>query len=277
MSAGTLERPARFAGTWYPDAPQGLATMIDAALERGREGAPAPVAARVVVAPHAGYRYSLAIAAAAYARVVVPEVVVVLCPNHTVPPPIVSAWPGGAWTTPFGRVPVDADLVARLRAECPLVVAETGAHEDEHAVELHLPILQRLRAGRPLSVVPVVVAAPAASDLLALGDALARVLSGRDDVLIVASTDMNHQEPADVSRVKDQHALDALLALDPTRLLSTCAAERISMCGVRPTAVAIQAALGLGATRAELVRYGHSGEVSGDLRRVVGYAGVIIH
>lgn len=276
MSARSLERPARFAGSWYPGAPADLAAMIDAALARGRDGALPAAAARVVVAPHAGYRYSLSIAAAAYARVVVPEVVVVLCPNHTVPPPIVSAWPGGAWHTPLGAVPVATDLVERLRAECPLVEAETGAHDDEHAVELHLPLLQRLRAGRPLSIVPVVVAAPATSDLLALGDALARVLLGRDDVLIVASTDMNHQEPADVSRVKDQRALDALLALDPARLLATCAAERISMCGVRPTAAAVQAARALGATRAELVRYGHSGEVSGDLGRVVGYAGVII-
>lgn len=275
MSAPAPVRPARFAGTWYPGAPAELAATIDAALARGAGGV-TPAPARVVVAPHAGYRYSLEVAAAAYARVVVPEVVVVLCPNHTVPPPVVSVWPGGAWRTPLGEVPLALDLVERLRAESPLVVAETDAHEDEHAVELHLPILQRCRADRPLSIVPVVVAAPGADDLLALGDALGRALAGRDDVLIVASTDMNHHEPADVSRVKDQHALDALLALDPTRLLMTCAAQRISMCGVRPTAVAIQAAKALGATRAELVRYGHSGEVSGDLRRVVGYASVVI-
>lgn len=276
MSVGApLVRPARFAGTWYPDAPAALASLIDAALERGATDQP-PAPARAVIAPHAGYRYSLAIAAAAYARVVVPEVVVILCPNHTVPPPIVSVWPAGAWRTPLGEVPLAVDLIERLRAESPLIVAETGAHEDEHAVELHLPILQRLRAGRPLSIVPVVVAAPATRDLLALGEALARAVASRDDVLIVASTDMNHQEPADVSRVKDQRALDAVLALDPARLLSTCAAERITMCGVRPTAVALQAARLLGATTAELVRYGHSGEVSGDLRRVVGYAGVVV-
>lgn len=276
MSVGApLVRPARFAGTWYPDAPAALASLIDAALERGATDQP-PAPARAVIAPHAGYRYSLAIAAAAYARVVVPEVVVILCPNHTVPPPIVSVWPAGAWRTPLGEVPLAVDLIKRLRAESPLIVAETGAHEDEHAVELHLPILQRLRAGRPLSIVPVVVAAPATRDLLALGEALARAVASRDDVLIVASTDMNHQEPADVSRVKDQRALDAVLALDPARLLSTCAAERITMCGVRPTAVALQAARLLGATTAELVRYGHSGEVSGDLRRVVGYAGVVV-
>jgi AmmeMemoRadiSam system protein B len=249
--------------------------MIDSALARaGFTGTPAP--ARLIVAPHAGYRYSLAIAAAAYARVVVPEVVIVLCPNHTVPPPIVSAWPAGVWRTPLGPVPVDADLVERLRAAWPQLVTETAAHRDEHAVELHLPILQRLRAGRPLSLVPIVVAAPRLDDLLALGDALARTIAGRDDVLIVASTDMTHHEPAAAARVKDQHALDAVLALDPARLLATCTKERISMCGVRPTTAALEAAKALGATTAELARYGHSGEVSGDDTSVVAYAAVVV-
>lgn len=277
MSARAQERPARFAGSWYPDRPDALSSLIDSALARaGRGATAAPAPARVVVAPHAGYRYSLAIAAAAYARVVVPEVVIVLCPNHTVPPPIVSVWPAGVWHTPLGPVPVDADLVASLRAACPLLQAETAAHVDEHAVELHLPILQRLRAGRLLSLVPIVVAAPRLEDLLALGDALARTVAGRDDVLIVASTDMTHHEPAAAARVKDQRALDAVLALDPARLLATCTAERISMCGVRPTTAALQAAKALGATTAELACYGHSGEVSGDDTSVVGYAGVVI-
>ncbi|MCO5172078.1 MAG: AmmeMemoRadiSam system protein B [Planctomycetes bacterium] len=273
MTALAPERPARFAGAWYPDGAEALAACVDAALAAARDGAPAP--ARAVVAPHAGYRYSLPIAAAAYARVVVPEVVVVLCPNHTVPPPIVSAWSGGPWRTPLGAVAVAADLLERLRAASPLVVAEARAHRDEHAVELHLPLLQRLRAGRPLRVAPVVVAAPRTEDLLALGDALADAIGG-DDVLVVASSDMNHHEPADVTRRKDERALRPLLALDPAGLLAACEAERVSMCGVRPTAVALQAARRLGATRAELARYGHSGEVSGDDRRVVGYAGVVV-
>lgn len=273
MRAAPVDRPARFAGTWYPDGPAALSSSISGALAAAG-GAPAP--ARAVVAPHAGYRYSLSIAAAAYARVEVPEVVVVLCPNHTVPPPIVSAWPAGTWRTPLGAVPVAADLVERLRAACPIVEAETRAHLREHAVELHLPILQHLRAGRPLSIVPIVVAAPDLADLLALGDALAQVLAGRDDVLLVASTDMTHHEPAAAARTKDQHALEAVLALDPARLLRTCEDEDISMCGVRPTTAALQAARRLGATTAELARYGHSGEVTGDDRDVVAYASVIV-
>src|SRR5262245_12009187 len=96
-------RPARFAGSWYPGERDELVETI-----RGyTPGTATRARARAVVAPHAGYRYSGAVAGETYARVAVPRVAIVLCPNHRVPPPIVSVWPGGAWRTPLGeaRVP----------------------------------------------------------------------------------------------------------------------------------------------------------------------------
>jgi hypothetical protein len=267
MPAGL--RPARFAGSWYPGEPDALRDAIQAATP---EVAPGPAVA--VVAPHAGYRYSLAIAAAAYARAEVPPVAVVLCPNHTVPPPIVSVWSRGAWETPLGRVEVDEALAARIVAECPGVVEETGAHLREHAIELQLPLLQVRRAG--LRIVPIVVAAPAPAALEALGLGIARAVGSPREALLVASTDMTHQEPAAAAAAKDRRALARVLELDPRGLLETCRRNAISMCGVRPTAAVLWAARALGARTAELVRYGHSGEVSGDDRSVVGYAGVVI-
>ncbi len=263
-------RPARFAGSWYPGEAEDLRAELEAATPPGAT----PERARLVIAPHAGYRFSLSIAQAAYAQVEVSEVAVVLCPNHTVPPPIVSIWPSGAWETPLGEVPVDAALVERVLAECPGVVADTAAHLREHAVELHLPILRHRRPD--VRVVPIVVAAREADELRRLGEGLARALAGRDDVLLVASTDMSHFEDADSARAKDELAVEHVLALDPDGLLETCTRERISMCGVRPTAAALFAARALGATEASLARYGHSGEVSGDHDHVVGYASFVV-
>lgn len=273
-------RPPRFAGSWYPGEPGPLRAAIDEALDAAGDVAPAP--ARLLVAPHAGYRYSLKIAAAGYARVVVPDAVVVLCPNHRAPPGVVAVWPDGAWRTPLGDLAVDEELAARLVARARAAEvgasADRSAHTDEHAVELHLPLLQRVRErrGQPAPrIVPVVVAARREAELLALGDALAAAI-GAADVLVVASTDMTHHLPADVARAQDERALAALLALDASRLLAVCERERISMCGVRPTVTGLRAALVRGATRAELARYGHSGEVSGDDERVVGYASVVV-
>ncbi len=309
MSAGRGVRPARFAGSWYPGRPDDLAAAVDDALARaptsGATGAwpapppGAPVAAggRVlgVVAPHAGYRYALDVAAAAYARVDVPARVVVLCPNHTVPPPVISVWARGAWETPLGPVPVDEPLADALleacAGACPEARADEGAHLREHAVELHLPLLQRRRAGRPLAVVPVVVAPSGWAGLEAFGRALAQALAGAGaggrEVLVVASTDMNHHEDRGATARKDARALEALLAADPRELVLRCERERISMCGVRPTAAALVAARALGAVAVEPCAHADSGDAAGGrspggageadpAARVVGYASALL-
>lgn len=263
-------RRAAFAGSWYPADPTELTAAIAAALPP--EGAPTP--ALGVIAPHAGYRFSLRIAAETYARVVVPRTALVLCPNHRVPPPIVSVWPGGVWETPCGPVPVDEALVARILDECPGVVAETGAHLREHAVELHLPILRHLQPA--LRVVGMVVAISRPEALRALGEGLARAIGERDDVLLVASTDMTHFEPEAVAAAQDARALARVEALDDAGLLEVCEREEITMCGVRPTAAVIAACRARGATRVERVRYGSSADAGGDRESVVGYAGLVI-
>ena len=92
----------------------------------------------------------------------------------------------------------------------------------------------------------------------------------------MASSDMSHFLGAREARRRDQRALERLLAFDGEGLLERCQAEQISMCGVRPTVVALEAAEALGAAEVELVDYGHSGEVSGDDASVVGYASAIV-
>jgi AmmeMemoRadiSam system protein B len=87
---------------------------------------------------------------------------------------------------------------------------------------------------------------------------------------------MNHYESDAVTRVKDRKAIDQILALDPRKLFETVREEQISMCGYGATVAVMVAAKELGATGAELIRYATSGEVNGDMREVVGYAGMMI-
>jgi len=97
-----------------------------------------------------------------------------------------------------------------------------------------------------------------------------------EPVLIIASTDMTHYESQEDAKKKDQLAIDRILSLDPAGLLDTVKRNNISMCGVIPTTITLVAAKELGATRASLVTYATSGDVSGDYSHVVGYAGLII-
>lgn len=229
--------------------------------------------------PHAGYIYSGPTAAAVFSRIVVPGLVVIVAPNHTGISEAdsgVSLWESGAFRTPLGEVPVDADAAtALLELSGGVVTVDHDAHRAEHAVEVELPFLQMVRAD--VRIVPLVIAWDAWQPARLLGDMLARLVKAAgESVLLLASSDLNHYEPAAVSEKKDARALEAVTALDGEELLARCKRERISMCGRGPAAVVLAAAGMLGAKRAEVVDYRHSGWVSGDNARVVGYAGVVI-
>jgi AmmeMemoRadiSam system protein B len=263
-----MDRDPAVAGRFYPGDPARLAREVDGFLAAAKE----PVRALGLVAPHAGYVYSGAVAGAVYAHVVVPERVIVLGPNHTGAGGDVALWADGSWETPLGKVPVDAALARALLAS-PLVEADPAAHRLEHSLEVQVPFLQRRQ--RRLSIVPLCLGPLGYSACEALGEEVARAASA-GGALVVASSDMSHYLPAAEARARDERALERLLALDPRGLHEVVRREHITMCGFVPATVMLVAALAMGATRADLVRYGHSGETSGDDRSVVGYAGVVV-
>jgi AmmeMemoRadiSam system protein B len=229
------------------------------------------------VVPHAGLVYSGQCAGEVFGRLALPPVIVILAPNHTGPvaSPGASLWREGEFLTPLGAVPVQAEFAARLEAASDLVAHDPMAHEEEHAIEVELPFVQVQAPGS--AIVPLVLAFADPERCERLAAQLAGVVASWDGpVLLVASSDMNHHEPAETGQRKDRVALAQVDRLDGTGLLEVCRRDRISMCGRGPAAVVLGAAKRLGATRAELVDYRHSGEVTGDNARVVGYAGLLL-
>jgi AmmeMemoRadiSam system protein B len=230
------------------------------------------------MAPHAGHRYSGVTAGALFGAVVVPLTCIVLAPNHT---GRCRAREGGSillsrrYQTPLGEMATDVELGDRLvAAAAGLLEDDPSAHAEEHAVEVVLPFIQ---VANPASrLVPIVLGWGDWPRCERLASALHTAIGARADVLVVASSDMNHYAPADVTRRKDALALARLEALDGAGLLETTERERISMCGRIPAACACQMARLAGSTTGEVIAYSHSGAVSGDRDRVVGYAGVLL-
>jgi len=262
-----LREPA-VAGRFYPGSQARLAADVDGFLSPAVER----VAAKGLVAPHAGYVYSGAIAGEVYRRVRIPKRVVILGPNHTGLGAAASLWPGGLWRTPLGEVAIDDGLTDAL-LDAPGVELDDQAHLHEHSLEVQVPFLQRSRP--ELSVAALCLGPLPYRACEALGAALGKAAAAAD-ALVVASSDMSHYVSAAEAREKDRLAIDQLLALDPAGLYEVVRRERISMCGFIPATVMLVAAREMGATRAELIRYGHSGEVSGDDKQVVGYAAIRI-
>lgn len=265
-----MRQPA-VAGTFYPQDKTELLNQ----LSRFFSGVRSPQKRLGVISPHAGYVYSGAIAAQLFSETDLPEQIILLGPNHHGMGSDIALWREGSWATPLGEVPVASSLADHLLQRCPLLEPDQLAHRYEHSIEVQVPLLRYLQP--QLSIVPICLGRGTLDDWLRLGRDIGQaLLDWPQDVLIVASSDMSHFLDEDETRRLDQLALDAALALDPTGLYRTVRDHDISMCGVIPAVVMLEASLIRGATDARLVRYGHSGEVNGDRSRVVGYAGVAI-
>jgi MEMO1 family protein len=273
----TFRQPA-VAGRFYPRDRDTLIRDLGSYLKHGLGSSAdenAPTTALGCVVPHAGYLYSGAVAGAVFARMKVPQCCIVLGPNHTGKGHPLAIMSDGAWQTPLGSLPIDSALANALKQEFPLLIEDSDAHRSEHAIEVELPFLQTCRAD--CTFVPITLGTRQFDILGKLGEALAEVIRKQNyNVLIIASSDMNHYENDAITRAKDHQAIERMLALDPRGLFDTVHREQVSMCGLGPAVVMLTAARHMGATSAELVKYSTSGDVSGDRDRVVGYAGLIV-
>ena len=266
-----MDRKPAVAGSFYPDSGEELEESVRALLEKA-EASPA----LGVISPHAGYTYSGSVAGALFARVGVPDICVILAPNHTgmVSSPF-AVWPDGQWLMPMGRVHVDEEFCGRLLRSCNLAKPDEDAHLREHSIEVQIPFLQAVNPD--VRIVPVVVSSGELRVLQEFGRSLAGVIKETEsEVLVVASSDMTHYESQESAREKDKMALDMIASLNEAGLLSIVAENNITMCGVAPTVAMMACCKELGASEAGLVRYQTSGDITGDFLRVVGYAAIII-
>ena len=264
-------RPPAVAGLFYPADPESLQRDVRRFLPMNSTRTRAFGA----IVPHAGYVYSGPVAGAVYARLEIPRVVVILCPNHTGRGAAAALDPSEAWRTPLGDVPLARPLADRILDLAPAVSEDSRAHAREHSLEVQLPFLKYLRPD--VEIVPLCLGEPSLPLCREVGEALARLIREESDpLLVLASSDMNHYEPRSVGHAKDDLALDRIGELDPDGLFETVLARSISMCGFLPATALLVAARAAGAKRAEVVSRRDSGDETGDPSSVVGYAGVVV-
>lgn len=265
-----LRKPA-VDGSFYPASPEMLGKEVRALITEEVE----KEHALGVVSPHAGYVYSGKVAGEVLSAVTITSTVIVLGVNHRGIGSKASIITSGQWETPLGLIDIDGALAGSILKKSSVLADDPDAHAYEHSLEVQLPFLQVLRP--EFKLVPITFQRLNYDACAAVASAIAGAVadSGRD-VLIVASNDMTHFEPADAAESKDRLAIDHILNLDPAGLLKTVREHRISMCGVIPTTVMLVACKAMGATRARLVRYTNSGAVTGNYGDVVAYAGLVI-
>ena len=266
-----MEREPIVAGQFYPASLKALTDQIEFFVNTGLK----KEKVKGVVSPHAGYIYSGKVAVQVFSQIEIPETVVLIGPSHTGMGKRFALYPDGSWKTPLGNIKIDKKLSASILKNSLLITEDEQAHLYEHSIEVQLPIMQYFR--KDFKIVPIAVAQADIKSCRKIAFAISKAIKdSKKEVLIVASSDMTHYEPAKSAKEKDQKAIDAIVGLDEELLYNRIGEYNISMCGYIPTVIMLAASRRLGAKKGKLIKYMTSGHVSGDYSSVVGYAGMIV-
>jgi AmmeMemoRadiSam system protein B len=270
-SIGPAVRSAAVAGTFYPGDPAELGALVDKFLEGPSRPDPWPAA----MVPHAGLRFSGSLAARVLKRLCISDTVIVLGPKHTGLGVDWAVAPNQTWSLPGTTVESDPELAKQLASAIPGLELDSTAHQREHAIEVELPFIARLAP--QARVVGIVVGHGDLSACRKFAAGLARVLKKRaKPPLLLISSDMNHFATDQETRKLDELALCALEGMDPADIYKTVKGNGITMCGLLPAVIVLETLRLLGGGRqTERVGYATSADVTGDVSKVVGYAGML--
>ncbi|RAU22780.1 extradiol dioxygenase [Paramagnetospirillum kuznetsovii] len=257
----TVIRPTAVAGMFYPADFAEANRQVSAFLA---EVPPPPAEARppkALIAPHAGWVYSGAVAASAYARLAPLKGrvtrVVLLGPSHRVAFRGLALSGADEWASPLGAIGLDREGAEALKS-LPGVAVFDPAHAQEHSLEVHVPFLQAVLG--EFRLLPIVVG-DAPAEMVA---AVIEAAWGGPETLIVVSTDLSHFLDYSGCQSLDRQTVTAIEGLDPAAI------TRDGACGRIPVGGLLVAARRRGMAIKTLdVR--NSGDTAGPKDRVVGY------
>ncbi|HSG28481.1 MAG TPA: AmmeMemoRadiSam system protein B, partial [Candidatus Krumholzibacterium sp.] len=274
-------RNPQVAGQFYPSDPSELRSLVASLLNEasGETGPGWEIVS--LIAPHAGYVYSGAVAARGFGLLKKGQFdkVIVISPCHVDYFPFASIYDGDAYRTPLGEIRIDKTLCEKIAACSDLVMTGDRGHatgrggRGEHSLEVQLPFLQ-VALGE-FGLVPIVMGDQSRAVVEALGKALGSSLKG-EKVLIVASTDLSHFHDQKRAKELDSVFTACLSDFDWERIVDSLASGTTEACGGGPAASALLASGILGAEKCTVLQYATSGDVSGDMTSVVGYASAAV-
>jgi AmmeMemoRadiSam system protein B len=270
--AGAEVRPPAVAGRFYP----ADAASVAAELDRMLAGDTIKQRVAAAMVPHAGWVFSGKLAADVLKRIELPRTVIIIGPKHTANGVEWSVAPHRAWSFPGGQLESDPELARALVTAIPRLQLDAAAHQQEHGIEVELPIIHRLAP--QTKVVGICVSGGNLDRCEQFATGLASVISRMPEPpLLLISSDMNHYANDSETRRLDALALTEFDRLDEEALFRTCQSNHISMCGLVPAVIVMKTLKKLGKLQQSIVvGYATSAAASGDTTRCVGYAGRLL-
>jgi len=237
-----------------------------------------------IVAPHAGFMYSGPVASHSYGTLAedgFPKTFVIIGPNHSGMGQSV-ALTTKSFKMPWGTVPVDLELAKKLQGD--VIKNDDNAHRYEHSLEVQLPFLSQIQGD--FQILPITMASQGYKISKQVGELIGKALKGKD-VVVIASTDFTHcgtnyghrpppgMNAGEFAAMQDRSAIDAILEMEPKKLIQTVQKNNITMCGYGCVAVMLFATKIMGAKEASLLKYATSYDISPG-SNAVGYGALIV-
>jgi AmmeMemoRadiSam system protein B len=165
-----------------------------------------------------------------------------------------------SWQTPLGNVDVDKEAISNLDEN--LFIPGASTHLKEHAIEVQLPFLQKLI--RDFKIVPLVVGVLNKNEINKAAEEILKIMNS--ETLLIISTDLSHFMPSHNAESVDAHTINAILENDENSKIDACGSYSLKI---------LQKICEHRKIKPRLIEYSHSGRVTGQNARVVGYASFV--
>ncbi len=260
-------------GQFYPADSQELSKLLAAFFQAAKPPSSKKIA--MLIAPHAGYIYSGPVAANSYKAASSGQysTIIMIGPSHFFDFEGASIWAQGNFKTPLGTIAIDEKLAKALMDTDPQLNFNRAVFEREHSLEVQMPFLQT--TFHHFKIVPILMGRPDYKVCQNLAAQLKKIIGERNDILLAISTDMSHYHKAPVAELMDGRTLQTIKNMDPQKLWQGCLIGEMELCGFTSVITGLLYAQSQGLNDVEILKYAHSGMVSGDNDRVVGYSSIV--
>lgn len=272
-------RTPAVAGMFYPNEKKELKKLIkECFLHNFGPGKipPSNIKKKIfgVICPHAGYMYSGPIACNSFYEISsdLPDLFIIIGPNHWGIGSSVATMIDTKWETPLGEVEVNSEIAEEISKLTDVIEIDNFSHSREHSLEVQIPILQEIVAN--FRIVPIALINQSKEIASKVGTAVAKIAQ-KNKVMIIGSSDFTHYESNEFAHEQDSALIEPILELDVDRFYDVLYKRDISACGYGAIASTMIACKEIGATKGELLKYATSGDITGDKNSVVGYGSII--
>ena len=272
-------RTPAVAGMFYPSEKKELKKSIkECFLHKFGPGKipPSNIKKRIfgIICPHAGYMYSGPIACHSFYAIssYVPELFIIIGPNHWGIGSNVATMKDCKWNTPLGDVEVDSEIADEISHLSEIIDIDYFSHTREHSLEVQIPILQEMYSD--FKILPISMINQNEDVAKNIGFVIAKIAE-KKKVMIIGSSDFTHYEQNEFAHEQDMALIEPILKLDVKNFYDVLEDRNVSACGYGAIASTMVACKELGATKGELLKYATSGDITGDISSVVGYGSIV--